>query len=314
MKKIITQILLLAGVILLFLSCNPSNKKDVYILLKTTNNPFFTDILEGATNKVANNYDLIPKSGKREDDIESQLQALQLIVDESKSNPTDIAGVIITPTSSKGELVPFIKQLIDKKIPVIIVDTKIEPEYLKKYGIDSLPFIASSNIEGGRQAGTLILNSTNVTAGGDILILNGVDGQENAGVRNRGFHEVSDTSSKKPTLTERTANWNRGEALNITSSLLSSGKRFQAVFAANDEMALGALQAITNGNITPKPIIVGFDATDEAKKSVKNGGITATIAQSPKQMGEESINMLNAIIGGKPFQYTYLIPTVVIDK
>jgi ABC-type sugar transport system substrate-binding protein len=307
-------LLIVTSLILIFRCNSDSDKKDIYLLLKTTNNSFFTDILDGAKSKVGDKYNLITKSGKREDDVESQMQALQLIVDESNSDPDDIAGVILTPTSSKGELVSLIKQLYDNKIPVIIVDTKIELQYLQQVGIDSLPFIASSNIEGGRQACTFILDSPLITNGSELLVLNGVDGQETATARNLGFHQIADTSIKKPVITERTANWNRDEAMSVTSALLSSGRKFEAIFAANDEMALGALQAVINGNISPRPIIVGFDAIDEAKRSVTEGGLTATIAQSPKQMGEQSIETLVAIIDNKSFRYTYLIPTVVISQ
>lgn len=303
--------ILLILIVLFFVSCKSSEKK-VYVLLKTNNNPFFTEIMDGTIDGTGDLFDLIIKSGKKEDDVETQMHLLQLIIDESSNPSHTVTGVIITPTSSHGELVPYIKKLLDKEIPVILVDTKIDPQYLSKVGIDSIPIISSDNIEGGRQAGKVIVNEKSILKNSHILILNGINGQENAGTRNLGFHQIVDTSFKKLIITERTANWNRDEAMRITASLLSAGKRFSAIFAANDEMALGALQALSNEGISPLPVIVGFDAIEEARKSVASKKMTATIAQNPYRMGFESINLLSKIVKKEKIEYNNTISTEII--
>jgi ribose transport system substrate-binding protein len=314
MKKIF--ILLFIGLLIYFFfeSCN-SKKKDIYLIVKTTNNTFFTEIINGAEEANKKEFDIMIKSGQREDDVQSQIKYLQIIINEAKVRADDIYGVIITPTSSKGELVPYLKQLIQFNIPIIIVDTKIESKFLNDAGIDSLPFIVSSNLKGGNQAAEAIIKTLPSSKKSNLLILNGVNGQETAEARNLGFYDVI---NKNPDLNfnivERTANWNRFESMKIVSTLLSSGQKFDAIFAANDEMALGAIEAYENSAKYKLPIIIGFDAIPEAVLSIKNNKLYGTIEQNPFLMGKTSINMLTEFRNNKLKIYTNFIPTNLITK
>lgn len=282
--------------------------------MKTLNNPFFVDIEKGVTENVPKGYSIITRAGSKESDVASQIQTLQSIIDEfADESKKDISGVIITPTSSKNELIPYLKQIKEKGIPIIIVDTKIETAFTAPGGLDSLPYIGSSNYEGGKQAARFI--SDKLPNGGNILILKGVEGQESAEQRNLGFTNVINDSIPNLKYTVRVANWNRGQALTIVSSFYSSGKNFDAIFGANDEMALGALQALKNEGIKNLPVIVGFDATEEARKSVKeDNGLTATIAQDPFFMGSKAISLVAEMNQGKKVEVNNQLKTQIVTK
>lgn len=285
--------LLMLILIMIFSSCNNGpQKKEVYLILKTLNSPFFTMIEKGAQENInKEKYELIIRAGRSETDIDFQIRTLKLI--SENENLMNIAGVIITPSSSDKELLPYIKKLIDSKVPVIIVDTKVNKEALTSIGINELPYIGSSNFDGGRQAGAFVCTLLPNTDIKSILILNGVDGQESAVQRRNGFVSVIDSvfKNKKIEITHRTANWNRLQANNIVSAFLAQGKYFNIIFAANDEMALGAIRALENKTgEQKKPVIIGFDAIDEAKENIlQRKGLTATIEQMPYDMGKTAV-------------------------
>lgn len=284
-------------------------KKTVYLILKSLGNPFFKDIQTGAESACDSSIDLQVRSGKDESDVAGQDQILNSILDASSKE--DISGVILTPSSSGEELISSIKQLRKKGIPVILVDTKIDSSVLAKNGIEPLPFITSSNMDGGKQAAEYIVS---LLAKGktSILLLGGVESQETANQRKDGFENYLKTQPVKYNIQYREAKWNRIEAQTITASFYSAGTKFDAIFGANDEMALGALQATMNKNISPKPIIVGFDAIDEARNSIKGKGLSGTIAQNPKEMGNKSIQLLKALWNKESIETNNFIATQLI--
>jgi ribose transport system substrate-binding protein len=314
MKNIIkpTMLILLIAILPLFLtnSCTKTTKPRVYLIVKNIKNPFFNDIIEGVKSK-GNNYEIIIKSGKNESDVTSQIQYLDYLSNDIDVNRNlRVKGLIITPSSSQNELISYLKKLNTKNIPIIIVDTKISMNILSKEGLSNIPFVGSSNIRGGEQAGKLLYKELGDR--GNILVLNGVYGQETASDRNIGFHNFVDTLNFN--VTERIANWSMDEAYGIVTSLISNGENFDGIFAANDMMALGAIKAYKNNN-KKLPIIIGFDAIKEARKSIKNNEMYATIAQNPFEMGVKAIELIDSLYSKKKLSKNiYLIETQIIDN
>jgi ribose transport system substrate-binding protein len=284
-------------------------KKTVYLVLKSLGNPFFKDIQTGVEGACDSTIDLQVRSGKDESDVAGQAQILKSILDASTKE--EISGVILTPSSSGEELISSIKQLRNKGIPVILVDTKIDSAVQSKNGVEQLPFITSSNMDGGKQAAEYIVSKL-PKGKTSILLLGGVESQETANQRKYGFENYLNSLPTKYNIQYREAKWNRIEAQTITASFYSAGTKFDAIFGANDEMALGALQATMNKKISPRPIIVGFDAIEEARTSIKNEGINATIAQNPKEMGSKSVELLNALWKKETIENNNFIPTQLI--
>lgn len=283
--------------------------KTVYLVLKSLGNPFFRDIQTGVEDACDSNIIIQVRSGEDESDIIGQTQILESIVNASVKD--SISGVILSPSSSGGELLGYIKQLQNRNIPVILVDTRIDSSLLAQYNIKPLPFITSSNIDGGAQAAEFIVSQLQ-KGRTSILLLGGVESQETAIQRKEGFENYLKTVPIKYDVKYREARWSRIEAQTITASFYSAGMKFDAIFAANDEMALGALQATMNKNILPKPIIVGFDAIDEAKISIHKNGLNATIAQNPKEMGRKAIEILDSIWQNGDIEIANYIQTQVV--
>ena len=128
-----------------------------------------------------------------------------------------------------------------------------------------------------------------------VAELQGTSGASAAIDRSEGFHKVAD--SKLNVVASQTANFNRTEGMSVMENMLQADGDIKAVFAANDEMALGAVEAMSGAGKTV--LVVGFDATDDAIAAVKAGRMAATVAQQPELIDstavENSVNLINGV-------------------
>lgn len=128
-----------------------------------------------------------------------------------------------------------------------------------------------------------------------VAELQGTLGASAAIDRSEGFHKVAD--SKLNVVASQTANFNRTEGMSVMENMLQADGDIKAVFAANDEMALGAVEAMSGAG--KNVLVVGFDATDDAIAAVKAGRMAATVAQQPELIGstavENAVNLINGV-------------------
>lgn len=280
---------------------NPE-KEVVFLVLKTLDNPFFVEIEKGVRSRLdSEKYSLVVRAGANEGDIQAQRDALETIATSARG---DVAAVILTPSSSGGELVSEIRALNSMSVPLLLVDTKIDPEALSRGGAKIDFFVGSSNLEGGKIAQQVLTAA--VPAPARLLVLNGVESHETANARRRGFLENLPDGYD---LVERTANWSRDEARVVVDALLAVGEQIDGIFAANDQMALGAVEAYRQSpEEYQQPPIVGFDAIDEAVNAVENHELLATIAQDPFGMGVAAVGALEAVRAGEELDREIIVP------
>lgn len=128
-----------------------------------------------------------------------------------------------------------------------------------------------------------------------VAELQGTSGASAAIDRSEGFHKVAD--SKLNVVASQTANFNRTEGMSVMENMLQADGDIKAVFAANDEMALGAVEAMSGAG--KNVLVVGFDATDDAIAAVKAGRMAATVAQQPGLIDstavENAVNLINGV-------------------
>ena len=128
-----------------------------------------------------------------------------------------------------------------------------------------------------------------------VAELQGTSGASAAIDRSEGFHKVAD--SKLNVVASQTANFNRTEGMSVMENMLQADGDIKAVFAANDEMALGAVEAMSGAG--KNVLVVGFDATDDAISAVKAGRMAATVAQQPELIDstavENAVNLINGV-------------------
>jgi ABC-type sugar transport system substrate-binding protein len=195
-----------------------------------------------------------------------------------------VDGIIISPLDAVA-MAPALQQAVDAGIPVVTIDRRVEgvPGILAHVGAD--------NVKGGEAQGTLITQL--FPDGAKIVNLQGQPGASPAIDRNKGVHNVLDSMADKyEFVAEQTANFQREEGASVTEAILAGlSSPPDVIVAANDDMALGALQVTKEQNLNIP--IIGFDALPEALASVRDGGLAATIEQFP---GGQSRGALNAMV------------------
>lgn len=284
----------LALVALTIPGCNETKSRFVLVSLKTLDNPFFQSIREGIDDASTAELGLIVRAGQNESDLNSQRSTLESFYTEQIAGKAErdraLVGLIITPTASGAELVPQIARYRSSGVPVVVVDTAIDRESLLNVSSDYNLFLGSDNFRGGQLAAEHLLANLPPSSSQSLLLLNGQIGSETAQSRRRGFLDVVESRGYR--LTERSAEWRKNDAREIVASLLASGQEFAGIFAANDNMALGAVTAYQAAGKQIPPV-VGFDAIPEAVEAVNAGSMLATVAQDPVEMGRQAMLAFN---------------------
>ncbi|MCL4178985.1 MAG: sugar ABC transporter substrate-binding protein [Verrucomicrobia bacterium] len=264
----------------------------IALVCKTLNSPFFLDMKRGAEAEAkARGANLVVQAPERELDVEKQMQIVENLIQ------TRVQALCLTPSGSR-ELVPVITKANRAGIPVIIVDTRLDEATLEAEGARTLTFIGSDNYDGGRLAGQHIAR---VFAGSEarVALLEGIPGHETADSRLRGFRDAVEGVAHVRIVASQTANAERDQGFNVTQNLLQAQRDLNAIFAGNDLMALGAVEAVAAAGRTERVKIIGFDAIDEARKEIAAGRMEASVAQNPAEMGRLAVrHALEALEGG----------------
>ncbi len=281
-------------------------KPRVALVVKTLNSPFFLDMERGA--KAAADelgVDLIVQAAEREVDVERQMQIIENLIQ------TRVDALCITPSGSK-ELVPVVGKANRAGIPVLIVDTRLDEGAVKQDGVTFECFIGSDNYEGGRIAakhfGALFTNST------ELVLLEGVPGHETADNRARGFRDGIKSFSQLQLVAAQPANNERDQGFNVMQNLLQSQRGVRGVFASNDMMALGAMEAIRAAGKTGEIRVVGFDAVKEARKEIEAGNMEASVAQNPEAMGRLAVENAVKVMSGETVEAYIPVPIELVSR
>lgn len=254
----------------------PEENKKVGIVLSTLNNPFFVQMKEGAEAKAKDlGYDLIVLDSQN--DPAKERSNVEDLVQQG------VAAIVINPTDSDA-VENAIKVANEANIPVITVDRAAN-------GGEVVSHIASDNVAGGELAAEFILEQVGDTADIKLVELQGIPGASATNDRGAGFHNIVDDKEGVTVVASQAADFDRQKGLTVTENVIQAQPEFHAIFAHNDEMALGAVKAIQAAN--KEIIVVGFDGNDDAIAAVNNGEMAATVAQQPKLMGE--IAIMNAV-------------------
>lgn len=272
-----------------------TNKKKsditIGVSISTLNNPFFVSIKNGIEKEAKKNgmkvkvVDARDDSAKQTNDIEDLVQQQ---VDYLIVNPTDSSAISSAVESANHE-----------GIPVITLDRSVDKGKVAT-------FIASDNVEGGKMAANFIVEQLGENA--KVAELEGVPGTSATRERGKGFHEVAD--QKLEVVSKQSAKFDRAEGLNVAQNMIQAHPDIQAIFAHNDEMALGAIEAIGDKDI----LVVGFDGNEDAMKSIKNKQLNATVAQQPDVMGQKAVTSILQLMDGKKVAASIKIPLKLVTQ
>ena len=254
--------------------------------VSTLNNPFFVTLSEGAKDKA--------------DEL-----GVDLIVvdagDETAKQTSDIEDLISRNISVLivNAVAPAVKDAVSKGIKVISVDRVVN-------GVDVDCAIASDNVAGAEAATEYLVSL--IGEGAKVAELQGTTGASATIDRGQGFHNVAD--KKLNVVASQTGDFNRSDGMSVMENMLQADSGIQGVFAHNDEMALGAVEAIGSRKI----VVVGFDATDDAQAAVKAGKMAATVAQKPDLMGATAVETAQKILNGETVDKEIPVEVELITK
>lgn len=253
-----------------------SGNGSIGLSVSTLSNPFFVTLAEGAEAKAEEvGAELIVVDAG--DDAAKQTSDIEDLISKK------ISVLIVNPVDSDA-VAPAVETAISKGIKVISVDRVVN-------GVEVDCSIASDNVAGAEMATEYLVEL--LGEGAEVAELEGVTGASATIDRGEGFHNVAD--EKLNVVAKQTASFDRAEGMSVMENILQAQPNVKGIFAHNDEMALGALEAIGSKDI----VVVGFDATDDALASIKNGGMAATIAQQPDLMGSTAVETAMKLINGE---------------
>ncbi|MBW4438468.1 MAG: substrate-binding domain-containing protein [Pleurocapsa minor GSE-CHR-MK-17-07R] len=302
-KKLILIVVLLALVTGAFATTAQDRPLRIAFSIPGLQFPFFVhmerQIQDEAT--VLGNIELVTFDGQ--DNTTKQISDLEAIIAEGYD------GLIISPRAADA-LAPAIQEVIDAGIPVITIDRNVAGETAN----NTLAHVGADNVLGGEAQGNLILSL--FPDGGPVFNLQGSPGASPAIDRNAGLHNVLDAVAEQyPIVFEQTANFNRADGLSVSENGLSAADSVPIVInAANDDMALGAVEALKARDLIGQVAVIGFDALPEALLAIQNGELTATIEQFPGQQARTALNlMVDSLRNGvAPAQHdNYLTPIAI---
>src|SRR3954468_14522830 len=309
MKKTLFLVIALA----LTVACNrvPATTRDatkptVALVLKTLNHPFFVDMRRGAQEAADRlGVNLQAQAGEREMDVEKQMQIVENLIQ------TGIQALVITPSGSR-EIVSALVKAKNAKVPIVIVDTRVDAKAAADAGVKTETFVGSDNYAGGKLAGEYLVKATGGKA--HVAILEGIPGHETGDSRMRGFRDAVKDTPGITIVASQPANWERDQGFNVFQNMLQAHPDIDSVFACSDLMALGAVEAIRAAGKTGKIRVIGFDALDDAKKAIAAGTMAASVAQFPSEMGKAAVESSVKVIRGEKLPADINVKLALVTK
>ena len=255
---------------------------------KALNSPFWAEMERGADAEAATlGVQLVSLAAERETDVERQYQIIENLIQQR------VDAILMSPAGSK-ELVPAIRKANDANIPVLILDTRIDSAAAESMGVHTVTYIGSDNFEGGRVAGRYLARE--LGRRGDVAVIEGISGHETADQRRLGFLAGLEASPGVRVVASQTANWERARAYTVAENLLQAHPQLVGIFAANDEMALGALEAVAAAGRLDSMRIIGFDSVPDAITNIRSGRLLGSVAQFPGEMGRLGVRYAVALL------------------
>ncbi|HML37312.1 MAG TPA: ribose ABC transporter substrate-binding protein RbsB [Bacillota bacterium] len=302
MKKVFVLVLVLIMAVGMFACGGNTEEKTpagdegatIGLVVSTLNNPFFVDLKDGAQAKA------------------DELGATLVVLDSQDDSATEMSNVedlitqgvdliMINPTDSDA-VGNAVAAANEAKIPVITLDRAANSG-------EVVAHIASDNVAGGKMAGEFIVEQ--LGGKGKVVELEGIPGASAARDRGEGFNAAI-AKSDIEVVAKQTANFDRAQGLSVMENILQAQPEINAVFAHNDEMALGALEAIKASG--RDIMVVGFDATDDAVKAVKAGDMAATVQQLPKEIGSIGVETAMKVIAGETVDASIPVDLALVTK
>jgi ribose transport system substrate-binding protein len=276
----------------------PASSKEIKIgyAINTLNNPFFVAVKDGADKEAA-------KQGVKlsvvdaNNDLATQLKGVEDLIQQK------IDILILDPVDSAGT-VPAVEAANKAGIRVITTGRQVNGGKIETH-------LGYNEIKHGNTAGDFLAKMLN--GKGKVVELQGVMGTNVAQERSKGFQEAMGRNSGIKILSTQSANFDRAQGMTVMENMLQAQAQIDGVYAANDEMALGALQAIEAAK-RKGIVIVSNDGTMDAFTAIKDGKIAGTMAIYPNQYGQKAVSVAVQLAKGEKVDSKIELPSIFVSK
>jgi ribose transport system substrate-binding protein len=272
-------------------------KLTIGLAMNTLNNPFFVAVKEGAQARAKEiGAKLIITDAQN--NVGTQLNNIESMIQQKPD-------VIIIDPADSDAIVPAVESANAANIPVLTIDRKAN-------GGKVAAHVGYDAVDAGRMAGDWLAKE--LKGKGNVVELTGIMGTDVAQDRHKGFTDVMKKHPGIKVVSSQTANFDRGDALNVMENILQAHKKIDGVYAANDEMAIGAVKALEDAGMAGKVKVVGTDDIDPMKELIKSGKAHATVANPPFFLGKDAVNAAKNLAAGKKLQKEVILKAQTVTK
>ncbi len=259
-------------------------------------NPFWAAVQKGAEEAgVAYGVSVTVLAPPTESDVTAQIAQMEDAITQGAG------GIALAPTDPAA-LAPSVDAALQAGVPVVFVDSNGSNE--------GVTFIGTNNEVGAALAGQYLCD--NLEPGAKVAILQGIISTTTGQLRADGAHKAL-TDCGLDLVAELPADWDTPKAQAVTEDILTQNPDLAGLFASNDNMALGAVEALRLQGLLDQVVVVGFDANPNAAEAILAGDMEATIAQNPYNMGWLSVESLIKAINGETLEPVIDTGTLLVD-
>ncbi|OOF82610.1 sugar ABC transporter substrate-binding protein [Rodentibacter ratti] len=307
MKKTFLRNMISTGLLMFALSNNSysADKPQIALLMKTLSNEYFISMQQGAEETAKKmNVDLTIQVAEKEDSTEQLVGLVENMIAKK------VDAIIVTPNDSIA-FIPAFQKAEKAGIPIIDLDVRLDAEAAKKANL-KFNYVGVDNFLGGYLAAKNLVQA--IGGKGKIAMLEGIPGVDNGEQRKAGALKAFKESPEIEIVASQSANWETEQALNVTSNILTARPDINGIFAANDNMAIGAVTAVENAGLAGKVLVTGYDGIPLAIEYVKQGKMQNTIDQLPKKQVAVAIESALKQLNKQDIPEVYYVDPVVVDK
>jgi len=271
----------------------------ITLILKNLTNPMWISVKDGAE-AAAKDYgvELTALAPLKADNNEEQIR----LVEDTITKRVD--AIVLIPADSMG-IIPAVEKANEANIPVINVNTKVGGGKVET-------FVAVENYDAAAKVSKALAEK--LGGKGKVIILEGKAGAQSAIDLKQGAVDTFKNYPDIEIVASQTANWNRAEAMQVTQNLLQAHPDVNAIFASNDEMAMGAVEAVDQAGLTGKILIAGLDANADALQAIKEGKMTLTCDKRGYDQGYVGVEAAIKFLNGEPIDDRIIIDTTIVDE
>jgi ribose transport system substrate-binding protein len=266
----------------------------IAVIPKGTTHNFWQSIRAGAEQAGKElGVTIVWRGPLREDDRDSQVSEVEGFVSRG------VSGIVLAPLD-EAALVQPVTEAVNRKIPVVIFDSGLK-------GDNYVSFVATDNLKGGRMGGERLAESLN--GKGKVILLRYAEGHDSTGKREQGF---LDAMKAHPGIEVVSSNQYGGAdvegAYKKSESLLSTYKKpdgslaIDGIFTPNESGSFAMLRVLQDNGWAGKVKFVGFDASPNLVKGLRDGGIDGLVVQDPVRMGYVAVKTMVSHLKGQPVE------------